>query len=299
MEDLIKTIRKNKLGKVLEEVSLKLFNTYKLSPKAKVIYYAKDISSLIYVLKYLKANNLKYLVLGKGSNVIFNFDYYDGMIIKLDYFNDLKIKGNIITVGSGYPLPKLAIYTAKLGLSGLEFASGIPGSVGGAVYMNAGAYKTDMGYIVTKIKVIDENFKIKTLYNKDLNFHYRTSILKEHKDYICIEATLKLKKSSKEEIMSLIKTRSEKRKETQPLNYPSAGSVFRNPENNYAGKLIEDLSLKGYNINGAEISIKHANFIINKNKCTGKDIVNLINLIKDKVYDKYKIKLILEQEIIE
>ena len=156
-----------------------------------------------------------------------------------------------------------------------------------------------MGYIVTKIKVLTPDLKVKTMYNKDLNFHYRSSFLKEHKDYICLEATLKLARQDKEEILNLIKTRRAKRLESQPLEYPSAGSVFRNPENNYAGKLIEDLNLKGYNINGAEISTKHANFIINKNKCSGKDIVSLINLIKDKVYEEYKINLVLEQEIIE
>lgn len=299
MEELIKIIRKNKLGKLLESVSLKIFNTYKLSPQARVIYYTKDIPSLIYVLTYLKEHNLKYIILGKGSNVIFNFDYYDGMIIKLDYLNSLEINGTTVTVGSGYSLPKLAMHTAKLGLSGLEFAQGIPGTVGGSIYMNAGAYKKDMGYIVTKIKVLTPDLKVKTMYNKDLNFHYRSSFLKEHKDYICLEATLKLARQDKEEILNLIKTRRAKRLESQPLEYPSAGSVFRNPENNYAGKLIEDLNLKGYNINGAEISTKHANFIINKNKCSGKDIVSLINLIKDKVYEEYKINLVLEQEIIE
>jgi len=299
MDDLIKTIRKEKLGKLLQDVSLKIFNTYKLDPKAKVIYYPNNDDSLKYVLNYLKENNLKYLVLGKGSNVIFNFDYYDGMIIKLDYFNDLKIEGTNVTVGCGYPLVKLALQTAKMGLSGLEFAAGIPGSVGGAVYMNAGAYKSDMGYIVTKVRVLTPDLKIKTLYNKDMNFHYRTSFLKQNKGYICLGATLKLKRKDKSEILDLIKERSIKRQASQPLEYPSAGSVFRNPEGDFAGRMIEELNLKGYNINGAEVSVKHANFIINKNKCKGKDIVELINLIKDKVHNKYNVDLILEQEIIE
>ena len=298
MEILIKNIRKNKLGKLLEEVSLKMFNTYKLNPKARVIFYPKDINSLKEVLSYLNEKKIKYIILGKGSNVIFNFNYYDGMIIKLDFFNDLKIEGTLVTVGSGYSLAKLAMDTAKQGLSGLEFASGIPGTVGGAVYMNAGAYKLDMGYIVKKIKVLTPDYNIKTLYNKGLKFHYRTSFLKENKGYICLEATLQLVRKDKNEILNLIKTRKEKRMETQPLEYPSAGSAFRNPENDYAGRLIEELNLKGYNVNGAEISLKHANFIINKNKCNGEDIVKIIDLVKKEVLKKYNIELILEQEII-
>ncbi len=298
MENLIKKIRKEKLGKLLQDVSLKMFNTYKLNPKAKVVFYPKNIDSLIEVMKYIKEKNIKHIVLGRGSNVILNFDYYDGVIIKLDYFNDLKIENNKVVVGSGYPLIKLSLLTAKKGLSGLEFASGIPGSVGGAVYMNAGAYKSDMGYIVKEATVLTPSLEIKTISNKDLNFHYRTSFLKENKDYICLEATLILVKKDTHEIMELIKSRKEKRLATQPLNYPSAGSVFRNPKDDFAGRMIEELNLKGYNINGAEISSKHANFIINKDKCSGKDIVKLINLVKDKVKKEYNIDLILEQEII-
>lgn len=298
MDDLIKKIRKEKLGKILQDVSLKMFNTYKLNAKARVIYYPDSITSLIEVIRYIKENDIKYFILGKGSNVIFNFDYYDGIMIKLDYFNDIDVNGTEVRVGSGYPLVKLALVTAKKGLSGLEFAAGIPGSLGGAVYMNAGAYKSDMGYIVKKVKVLTPTLEVITMLNKELNYHYRTSYLKEHDGYICLEATLKLVKKDKSEILDLIKTRREKRQLTQPLEYPSAGSVFRNPNNDFAGRLIEEVNLKGYNINGAEISSKHANFIINKGKCEGKDIVELINLVKDKVKKKYNIDLILEQEIV-
>ena len=151
---------------------------------------------------------------------------------------------------------------------------------------------------VKEATVLTPSLEIKTISNKDLNFHYRTSFLKENKDYICLEATLILVKKDTHEIMELIKSRKEKRLATQPLNYPSAGSVFRNPKDDFAGRMIEELNLKGYNINGAEISSKHANFIINKDKCSGKDIVKLINLVKDKVKKEYNIDLILEQEII-
>ncbi len=298
MDDFGKYVKKNKLGKLLEEFSLKGYNTYNVNGKARYIVYPNDVEGLKGIVRYLKENNLKYQVLGYGSNVIFYNKYYDGVIIKLDLFNNLEIKNNKVIVGSGYSLIKVALKTAKLGLTGLEFASGIPGSVGGAVVMNAGAYKSDMGYVVQKVKVLTPDLEVKTLYNKDLNYHYRTSFLKENKDYIVLEATLSLKHGKKEAIMDLIKTRKEKRFASQPLEYPSAGSVFRNPKDMYAGELIEKSNLKKTNINGAEVSEKHANFIINKGKCSGKDIADLIELVQKKVKEDHGVDLILEQEII-
>ena len=152
--------------------------------------------------------------------------------------------------------------------------------------------------LVKEIKVIDENLDLITLKNEELNFAYRDSLLKHNKNYICVSATLELENGNTEESLELIEERRQRRLATQPLEYPSAGSVFRNPENISAGKLIEDCGLKGYNINGAEVSTKHANFIINKNNCTGKDIIELIDIIRKKVYDEYNIELVLEQEII-
>ena len=298
MDDFGKYVKKNKLGNLLEEFSLKGYNTYNVNGKARYIVYPNDVEGLKGIVRYLKENNLKYQVLGYGSNVIFYNKYYDGVIIKLDLFNNLEIKNNKVIVGSGYSLIKVALKTAKLGLTGLEFASGIPGSVGGAVVMNAGAYKSDMGYVVQKVKVLTPDLEVKTLYNKDLNYHYRTSFLKENKDYIVLEATLSLKHGKKEAIMDLIKTRKEKRFASQPLEYPSAGSVFRNPKDMYAGELIEKSNLKKTNINGAEVSEKHANFIINKGKCSGKDIADLIELVQKKVKEDHGVDLILEQEII-
>jgi len=298
MNELIEFIKENKIGKYLEEISLKMFNTYKVSAKARLVCYPKDIKCLKLLMKKIKEKKLKYFVLGNGSNVIFNFDYYDGVIIKLDYFKNLEVNGTIVTVGAGYPLPKLALKLANLGLSGLEFAHGIPGVIGASIAMNAGAYKKDIGFIVTKIKVLTPDFEEKTIFKKDLKFAYRTSFIKENQDYICLEATLKLERKDKKEILSLMDERKEKRLATQPLDYPSAGSVFRNLDNLFAGKLIEDACLKGKCINGATVSEKHANFIINKGNAKGKDIIELIELIKKKVYDKYGVELVLEQEII-
>ena len=202
-------------------------------------------------------------------------------------------------VGAGYPLMKLAIKAAKLGLTGLEFAAGIPGTIGGAIYMNAGAYKSDMGYIVSEIKVLTPELTVKTMYNRELEFHYRTSFLQTHPGYICLEATLILTKGTEAAIRSVMEDRKKRRLMTQPLEYPSAGSVFRNPEGVAAGKLIEDCGLKGMRIGGAEVSRKHANFIINVDHANANDIRKLILTVQDTVWKKKKVKLKCEQEFVD
>ena len=242
---------------------------------------------------------MKYKILGNGSNLIFSDKGYNGILIKLDNFNKLEFNDNYVTVGAGYSLTKLSLRTARRGYTGLEFASGIPGTVGGAIFMNAGAYKMDMGYITTTVKVLDPNLEVQILTNQDLEFHYRSSFLQKVKNYICIEATLLLRKGDTETIMEVINDRKKRRIESQPLEYPSAGSVFRNPEGDYAGRLIEEIGYKGYSIGDAMVSLKHANFIINKGNASGDDIKKLIKEIKTKVKEKYNIDLKVEQEFVE
>lgn len=289
----------NKKGvEILENVNLKKYNTYRLDVYAKYLAFPEDSESLIDLINYLKNNNIKYKILGCGSNLIFK-NNYEGCLIKLDKFNKLEINKNKVKVGAGYSIIKLSLTLSKLGLSGLEFASGIPGSIGGCIYNNAGAYNSSMENIVESIRVIDKNLEIKTLYNKDIEFEYRSSKLKKTNEYICIEANIKLSYKDKVEILKLIEDRKQRRLLTQPLEYPSAGSVFRNPENNTSWKLIEGIGYKGKILGGAKVSEKHANFIINNGNAKGTDIINLIDNIKKKVKEKYNIDLILEQEIIE
>ena len=164
--------------------------------------------------------------------------------------------------------------------------------------MNAGAYKSDMGYIVQSVRVLTPDCKIITFENREMDFHYRSSFLQKHPEYICLDAVIKLKKGDKELLDEVIKERRARRIESQPLEYPSAGSVFRNPEGNFAGKLIEDLGLKGYRIGGAMVSEKHANFIINYDNATSDDIKNLIDYVHDRVMDEYNIDLKIEQEFV-
>ncbi|HPF83018.1 MAG TPA: UDP-N-acetylmuramate dehydrogenase [Bacilli bacterium] len=295
----IKEIKKLKVGKIIENIDLKEYTTYKAGGKGRLLVIPSSVEQLMRLIDYIKTNNIKYKVLGNGSNLLFSDELYDGILIKLDSFNDIDITGKEIRVGAGFSLIKLALIAARNGLTGLEFASGIPGTVGGAIYMNAGAYKSDMGYIVKSVKVLTPNFEIKELSNKQMNYHYRTSFLQNNPGYICLETTLKLQYGNKETILAVIRDRKKRRLESQPLEFPSAGSVFRNPTDMYAGKLIEDLGYKGKKIGNAMVSEKHANFIINTGNAKANDIRKLILEIRDKVKEKYDIELKIEQEFVD
>ncbi len=297
--DIIKNIEELNVGTILSDVDIKEYTTYQVGGHALGLVIPDDIEGLIILLKFLRENQIKHKILGKGSNLIFGDSFYDGILIKLDKLNDLEIKGREIRVGAGYSLTKLATRLSRLGYTGIEFATGIPGTVGGAVYMNAGAYKSDMGYIIKSVKVLTPRYRVVEMTNYDMKFHYRTSFLQKNPDYICLEATILLKKGNAEEIMQLIEDRKKRRIETQPLEYPSAGSVFRNPEGDFAGRLIEEIGYKGYSIGDACVSEKHANFIINKGHANGDDIKKLIGEIQEKVKEKYGIELKVEQEFVE
>ena len=196
-------------------------------------------------------------------------------------------------------LPVVAKQSVEKSLTGLEFAAGIPGTVGGAIYGNAGAYNSCILDYVSSVTVLDEDLNVKVLEHEDITYGYRTSLFKEEKKYIILGAKFYLKEGDKENSLEMIETRQERRRETQPLEYPSAGSVFRNPEGDFAGRLIESCNLKGHKLGGAEVSEKHANFVINKDNATGKDIHDLIEYIHDEVYKKTKVDLHIEQEFID
>ena len=286
-----------KIGKIMDNVPLKNLTSYKLSGIASKVIFPSNVPELIELMKYIRKNHLKYKVIGSGSNLIFDGDY-NGILIKLDKLDHLTIKNCEITVEAGYLLKKLALKACRLGLTGLEFATGIPGTVGGACSNNSGAYNSDMGYIVKSLKVLTPSLEIKIMENKELDYHYRTSFFEKNPEYIILEENIQLKKGNKQEILEIVEDRKKRRIASQPLEYPSAGSVFRNPTNNYAGKLIEDIGYKGKQKNDAMVSQKHANFIINKGNASGRDIIELINEIKEKVKQTYDIDLYLEQEIV-
>lgn len=278
------------------EEELTKYNTYRVNSVCHALVFPKTIKELKEVLSILKKYSIKYLILGNGSNVILP-SYYDGIIIKLSNFSECNIKGNEVVVGAGYMFNKLSSELSNMEYTGYEWAVGIPGTVGGCIYNNAGAYKMSMSDLLISVTVL-KNDEIIELSCNECNFGYRTSLFKEEKDYVILSCKLKLHKGNLDEIKSLISDRTKRRMETQPLNYPSCGSVFRNPDNIPAGKVIEEVGLKGYSIGGAKVSELHANFIINTGEATSEDIIKLINVIKDKVKNETDIDLILEQEII-
>ena len=298
MQEIIDFINDNNIGKYLENEMISKYTTYKVGGNARLIVYPKNREKLVSIIKKLRSSKIKYMILGNGSNTLFSDKEYDGVIIKLDAFDKITYFRDIVKAEAGVNLIKLSYQTVKRGLAGLEFATGIPGTVGGAIFMNAGAYKSDMGYITKSVEVLTPNLEIITMTNRELDFHYRTSFLQKHRDYICLEATFQLRKSDKDLLQEIVDDRKNRRLESQPLEYPSAGSVFRNPENNFAGKLIEDLGYKGYSIGGAKVSEKHANFIVNNNNAKAEDIKKLIELLQKEVKKKYDIDLKCEQEFV-
>ena len=299
MNNVIQMIEKENIGKLEKNVSLSKYTTYKVGGNAKVMVFPKNVECLIKLMKIIKSENIKYKVVGNGSNLLFSDNDFEGIIIRLNELNNIDfLPGNKIRVGAGFSLPKLSMMVAKKGLTGLEFAAGIPGTIGGSVFMNAGAYKSDMGYVIQSVKVLTPELKIISLENKEMNFHYRTSFLQKNPEYICLEVVLRLEKGKKEAIEEVIKERRKRRVETQPLEYPSAGSVFRNPDGMFAGQMIEELGLKGKKKGGAMVSDKHANFIINYKKASASDIKYLIEFVHDKVLEEYNVDMKVEQEFV-
>ena len=282
-------------GLVYKDYDLCNNNTYRLHSNCDYFMIVNDVVKLINLINYLNKNNIKYFIIGNGSNIILP-DEYKGVVIKLD-FNKIEYNGHKVIVGSSYMLNKLALDCINNGLIGLEWAAGIPGTIGAAVIGNAGAYNDEIGAYLEEIEVLENN-KVKIIKKNDIFFEYRNTSLKK-RNLVILKVALNLRKGDKEEALCLVKDRAERRRKSQPLDYPNAGSVFRNPNGYFAGKLIEDLGLKGKKINDAEVSEKHANFIINKGSASSKDIRDLIKLIHTEVFNKYGIDLYLEQEIID
>ena len=296
---MFKDIESLNVGKVSYNVDLSRYTTYKISATGAVLVEPTDIEKLKVLVKYIKEKNYKYKVLGNGSNLIFSNPFYDGILIKLNCFDDLDINENIVTVGAGYNLMKLALKCSMMGLTGFEFATGIPGSVGGSVYMNAGAYNSDISSVIVSASVLTPDLEVVTFNKSDFDFSYRMSYFQKYPGFICLSAKFKLGFGNKDEIMELVNDRRERRIVSQPLEFPSAGSVFRNPTGDYAGRLIEESGFKGVIHGGAQVSIKHANFIVNIGGATGKDVKELITDIKDTIKKKYGIELKVEQEFVE
>lgn len=272
-------------------------NTYKLDSIVKYYVEVNNIEDLILVLEYIKDKKLDYFILGAGSNVVLD-DYFNGVVVRLTGLKNVEIKDKMVVAGAGTMMGVLASETVNNSLTGLEWAINIPGTVGGSIVGNAGAYNSEMFDNLVKIKVLTKDLEIKEIDAKTIKVSYRHTNIKDL-GLIVLEGTFLLEIGDKQESLDRIKDRCERRKETQPLDMPSAGSVFRNPEGDFAGRLIEEAGLKGKKIGGAQISLKHANFIVNTGTATSNDIKNLIKLVQREVKEKFGVDLVVEQEILE
>lgn len=292
MEEMIITqLIEANVGKIMKNEPLSKHTTMRIGGPADVFISPKDISSLIKAMRIIRKNHVPWIAIGRGSNLIIADEGIRGIVIKVDEGLDhLQINGTKIIVGAGYSIVKLATQMSRLGLNGLAFASGIPGNIGGALYMNAGAHGSDMAQIVTKIHVLLEDGTTTWMDKEQLQYAYRTSWLQKNKA-IVLEAELQLEVADPKMVTEIMQYNKEYRKNTQPWNFPCAGSIFRNPLPNYAGKLIEDAGLKGYQIGGAQISSLHGNFIVNAGEATANDVFNLIAYVQKKIKEKYGIEL--------
>lgn len=280
------------VGKIIEDEPLYKHTTYKVGGPARIYLMVKDVDSLVKAIKYCRKHRVKYMVIGRGSNLLFSDKEYEGVIISLnECFKEIKINGSTVKAQAGVPMITLAYQAAKIGLSGFEFMGGIPGSIGGGIFMNAGAYKYDVASVVKKVTLLNDKCEVVTYDREQMNFSYRHSICQDNDKYIILEAEFELTAKDPNEIKTVLDKRKERRMSSQPWNMPSAGSVFRNPENKSAWQYIDECGLRGYEIGGAQVSPKHSNFIVNNGYASAKDIYDLIMLVQEKVFEQFKVKL--------
>ncbi len=265
--------------------------TFRIGGNADYFVKPGNADEVAAVIAVCREYSIPYFILGNGSNLLVSDDGYRGMIINImDNMDSVTVDGRIITAQAGALLVRVSVMARDNALTGLEFASGIPGTIGGAVYMNAGAYGGEMKNVVKTVRAIDEYGRIYELDSEKMDFSYRHSIVEERK-LIVLEVTLELEHGSREAINDRMKELAEARRSKQPLEYPSAGSTFKRPEGYFAGKLIMDAGLRGYSVGGAQVAEKHCGFVINKGGATASDVVELIRDVQHDVDDKFGVTL--------
>lgn len=297
-QELEKQIKSKIFGEVLLDYPLAEHTSFKIGGDADLYVCPNNLMELITTVELCRAAGAPYFLLGAGSNLLISDKGIRGVVIKLgDGFDYAHAKHDYILAGAGVSLAKLSAEAKNAELTGLEFASGIPGSLGGAIYMNAGAYGGEMKDVLTEVSYIDDDGTVKTIAGEDCDFGYRKSIFTKG-NKIIISAKLTLKKGNKDGILETMRDLNARRKEKQPLEFPSAGSTFRRPEGHFAGALIESSGLKGCRIGGAEVSTKHAGFIINIDNATARDVQDLITHVQKVVKEKHGVDLEPEVKII-
>ncbi len=294
IENVVNDLEKLGVPFVLNE-KLSLHTTFKIGGSAKVFCTPRNIEELSSAISTCKKHDVRRYILGKGSNILFGDDCFDGVIINITSpFDEISVQGCEVIAYSGAQLSKVCTVAAKNSLSGLEFAFGIPGNIGGAVYMNAGAYGGEMKDVLKSVTFLDENSQVEELSVEDLELSYRTSIF-EKKDWCIVKAVFSLEKAKESDINEKMQELARRRVDKQPLDMPSAGSAFKRPPGEFAGALIERCNLKGYSVGGAQISTKHCGFIVNTGGATCADVLKLADDVCDTV--KQKTGVTLEKEI--
>ena len=270
---------------------MKKHTTFRIGGPADYYLCPHSIEELQKILQICKEKKIEFFILGNGSNLLVSDKGYRGAVIQLwKNFSDIDRKGTTIIVKAGALLSKVAAEALEESLTGMEFASGIPGTMGGAVMMNAGAYGGEMKDIIREVTVLTREGELLTLSKEEMNFGYRTSVVKE-KGYVVISAELQLRKGDREEIRKVMDELKERRVTKQPLDMPSAGSTFKRPEGYFAGKLIMDAGLRGFSVGGAQISEKHCGFVVNKGDATAADVLGLIGEVQKRVQEKFGVAL--------
>ncbi len=299
LNDFKNFVEENSLGELLENESMVHHTYVRTGGRVKFLYIPNSVESVAKAYKYIVDNNIKYFIIGRGSNLLFSDHPEEMVVIKLSRVVDhVEIVGTNVVVGSGVSLPTLARKVSKLGLSGLEFAGGIPAAIGGATFMNAGAHTGDLSMVITRVTTVTGSGNIKHYTNEECKFSYRHSVFQEV-DEIIVEVEMELEQCEVANVFKRMSGNLEYRKEMQPLEKPSFGSTFRNPVGEHAGRLVELVGLKGYKIGGAQISDKHANFIVNFDLASTQDILDLIDLAKSRVKAETGYDLETEVRIVE
>jgi len=285
-------------GVVRENESMKKHTTFGIGGPVTLLIEPFSALCIPHILKICAQAGKKVIVIGNGSNLLFSDEQMDLIIVK-NNFRNISISETKMTVSSGTPMTLCAVEAEKKGLKGLSFAYGIPGTIGGGVYMNAGAYGGELSQIVTKTTCCDRSGEIYEFFGTAHEFGYRTSVFKRRKDLCILSVEMDLSYGVREEIRAEMDDLLFRRRDKQPLEYPNAGSVFKRPEGMFAGKLIEDCGLKGFSIGDAQVSTKHAGFIVNKGCASAFDVKRLIEYIQKTVFEKFNVALECEIEVVE
>lgn len=271
--------------------------TFRIGGPARYFFIPKNTEEIRQLLFYCREEKKKYMVLGNGSNMLFSDEGYDGIIIYIGgNMSEIRVEGTSLYAEAGALLSKTAVVAREHELTGLEFAAGIPGTIGGAMVMNAGAYGGEMKDVVSSVDVLESDGTVRCYTSEEMKFGYRKSVIDA--DRIVLGAKIRLKPGERDVIDEEMNRLKEARLAKQPLEYPSAGSTFKRPEGYFAGKLIDDSGLRGYKVGGAMVSEKHCGFVINYDGATAEDVITLIEDVRQKVYEKYQVMLEPEVRIV-